>query len=117
MAFVRVKLTSTTVTTVRWEDLPVVVDLKIDDESRRSIVKWPLFGAMGRQESSEDYPFSEYYPFRMDTNGRIDFGILSERYASMNLLEKEIRIQELVTYRDSPNAPEVVYRIEDITPL
>ena len=109
MAFVRVKLTSTT---AEWEHLPVVVDLKIDDESRRSIVKWPLFGAMGKQKTSE------YYPFRMDPNGNIDFGSFSEyRKASMNLLEKEIRKQELVTYRDSRNDPEVVYRIADITPL
>ena len=107
MAFVRVKLTSID---DGWTDYPVTVDLKIDDE-RRSVVNWPLFGAMGIQAK-------DYWLFRMDTNGGIDFGTPGElRNAWMNLLEKEIRPNETCTYRESPGDPEVVYRTEDITPL
>ena len=75
-------------------------------------MNWPLFGAMGKQNTSE------YWPFRMDTDGRIDFGSYSEaRNAWINLLEKEIRKGEICTYRDSPNDVEVSYRIEDIASL
>ena len=109
MSFVRVALASTD---DGWDIYPIVVDLKIDDVSRRTSVNWPLFGAMGRQNTSE------YLPFRMDTNGNIDFGSYNEiRNAWTNLLEKEIRNGEICTYRDSPNDVDVVYRIDDITSL
>ena len=109
MAFVRVTLTSRD---DGWEVYLIVVDLKIDDASRRAAVSWPLFGAMGIQNANE------YWPFRMDTRGNIDFGSPSEtRNAWINLLEKEIRREEICTYRESPTGVDVVYRIDDITPL
>ena len=50
MSFVRVALASTD---DGWEIYPIVVDLKIDGASRRASVNWPLFGAMGKQSTSE----------------------------------------------------------------
>ena len=109
MSFVRVTLISTD---GGWEIYPIVVDLKIDGVSRRASVNWPLFGAMGKQNTSE------YWPFRMDTNGNIDFGSYSEvRRAWSNLLKKKIRRGEICTYRDSPNDVDVIYRIEGIASL
>ena len=108
MAFVRVKLVSED---AEWRDYPVVVDLKINDV-RRSIGDYPLFGAMGRQNRGE------YWPFRMNRDGNVDFGTPGEiRNARMNLLEQEIRRGELVTYREPPKYLDVVYCIEDVTCL
>ncbi|MCY4467088.1 MAG: hypothetical protein OXC08_00085 [Thiotrichales bacterium] len=109
MSFMRVASASTD---DGWEIYPIAVDLKIDDGSRRASVNWPLFGAMGKQNTSE------YWPFRMDQNGNIDFGSYGEfRNAWINLLEKEIRKWEICTYRDSPNDRDVVHRIEEIESL
>ena len=108
MAFVRVKLVSEA---AGWGDYPVVVDLKINDV-RRSIGNYPLFGAMGRQNRGE------YWPFRMNRDGNIDFGTPGEiRNARMNLLEQEIQVGKICTYREAPNDPDVIYRIKDVAPL
>ena len=109
MSFVRVALASTD---DGWEIYPIVVDLKVDDISTRASVNWPLFGAMGRQNTDE------YLPFRIDTNGNIDIGSWAGHgNAWINLLEKEIRQGEICTYRDSPNDVDVVYRIESVSSL
>ena len=111
MSFVRVKLSGMD---AGWEDYPIVVDLRIDDESgsadnRRGFV----FGAMGTQKGDD------FWPFRLDqATGRIDFGSGSERNAWTNLLDKAIRRGEYCTYQDTPgDAETTTYRIDEIVPL
>lgn len=110
MSFVRVKLSAMD---ADWEDCPVVVDLRIDDESSRADNRCGfVFGAMGRRNTGY------FWPFRLDqATGRIDFGCEYERHAWTNLLEHMIRRGEYCTYRDAPGAGETTYRIEEIVPL
>lgn len=110
MSFVRVKLSGMD---AGWEDYPVVVDLRINDESGRADNRCGfVFGAMGQWNT--DY----FWPFRLDqATGRIDFGCESDRNAWTNLLQRMIRRGEFCTYREAPGQPETTYRIDEIVPL
>ena len=95
---------------------PVVLDLRVDDADI-PVVKWLVFGAMGRPR--EDF----YWPFTMHPNGTVDFGSggcgegCLERKDRFNILEQNIRIGVCWTYHNTPGGTDFRYRITAVDTL
>ncbi len=111
--FVRVKLV--------WLETPlstgdiesqILIDLKVDEESKEVFGNHPAFGILGSLNQGE------MYPFVMRQDGRIDFGNshdVTERYWETNLRKRAIKKGELITVEDEAGIH--TYRIEAVNIL
>ena len=90
---------------------PVVLDLRVDNAGN-PIVYGLVFGAMGRPNGDD------YYPFTMHQNGRVDFGTgCGERNDDFNILARNIRPGEYWTYHSAEAGAEYTYQITAVDPL
>ena len=117
MRYVRVKaiFQQGAVKTEFPEAAPMVVDLRISDDDTVAC-QGHMFGAFGIPGHDE------YYPFKMDVNGVVDFGSCAARNAQTNLLDRPIRPGTCFSYRNEPGPvgqtnPEAVLRIENVDVL
>ena len=91
-------------------DNQITVDLAINRMTRLPVGKHPVFGIYGSPLRAEVYPFILQVDGTLDYGGNAGTG--SDRFDSLNLLDRKVAIGELCTYESTQE--EVCYRVESV---
>jgi hypothetical protein len=103
--------------TVDNPDAPSIYVDAIIDNSRTLMGRHTLFGLQGSFTDKD----TDYYPFTLDSVGKVDFGRgydkpANERYATLDLRDGPVKVGRLLML-ESLNYGRQLYRMKEVTEL